>query len=169
MNGISLGSLKNVLPDSGASANLISTQNVERLGFNINSGRKPEGQLTAANNHSINIISEMKVKIKYHDIMTPINFSIPIVSVRNVQMRPVFEVLHVKDDSFESTPATTTLHHSGAPVQKNQNIPEAGEESIFTTKESLLRKYSDGRKTSQGHGWTSHGHPPQPQRNSFQS
>ncbi|CAF2741441.1 unnamed protein product [Lepeophtheirus salmonis] len=170
LNGISLGSLKNVLPDSGASANFISTQNAERLGFNVNTGRKPEGQLTAANNLSINIIGEMKVKIKYHDIMTPITFQVsneyqgtllsldtsialkiihpefpvPIVSVRNVQMsRPVFEVLHVNGDSFESTPATTTSHHSEAPVHKNQNIPEAGEESIFATKESLLREYSD--------------------------
>uniref|UniRef100_A0A0K2T5A1 Uncharacterized protein n=1 Tax=Lepeophtheirus salmonis TaxID=72036 RepID=A0A0K2T5A1_LEPSM len=74
MNGISLGSLKNVLPDSGDSANLISTQNTERLVFNINFGKKPEGQLTVANSLSIDIIGEMKVQIKYHDITTPLTF-----------------------------------------------------------------------------------------------
>ncbi|CAB4062959.1 unnamed protein product [Lepeophtheirus salmonis] len=42
MNGISVGSLRNVFPNSGASANFISTQNAERLGFNINSGKKTE-------------------------------------------------------------------------------------------------------------------------------
>ncbi|CAB4065376.1 unnamed protein product [Lepeophtheirus salmonis] len=59
MNGISLGSLRNVLLNSDASANLISTQNAERLGFNINTVKKPEGQLKFANNLCIDIIGEM--------------------------------------------------------------------------------------------------------------
>ncbi|CAB4063657.1 unnamed protein product [Lepeophtheirus salmonis] len=135
MNGISLGSLKNVLPDSGDSANLISTQNTERLVFNINFGKKPEGQLTVANSLSIDIIGEMKVQIKYHDITTPLTFQ--------TSMHPVLEDLHINDNSFESTSATTTWHPLEVPVYTNQNYPEAGAENIFNTKESLPREYFD--------------------------
>ncbi|CAB4065978.1 unnamed protein product [Lepeophtheirus salmonis] len=105
-NEISLGSLRNVFPDSSTSVNPINTQKtLNVLGFNINTGTKPE--------------------------------------VKDVQMHPVLEVLHINGDSIESTPTTTTLHPSGVPISTNQNDPEAGEESIFTPKESLFRKYSD--------------------------
>ncbi|QQP39058.1 Uncharacterized protein FKW44_019819 [Caligus rogercresseyi] len=77
MNGTSLGTLKRVLPDSGASANLMGKQDAERLGLDISNLKKPDGQLTAANNLCIDIIGEITLQIEFHDIRTYITFRFP--------------------------------------------------------------------------------------------
>ncbi|QQP58215.1 Uncharacterized protein FKW44_003459 [Caligus rogercresseyi] len=169
MTGTSLGYLKHVLPDSGASANLISVYNAQLLGIDVNKCIKPEGQLTAANSLSINIIGEMKVQIKYNDFMTPVTFQIsdeyqgtllsletcialkiihvdfpnPIPQIRDPQIN---SVLYVNRDSFESPPTTTsprlTRSYQIALTSGTGNVsPYISPTHV--TKESLLKEYSD--------------------------
>eukprot|EP00096_Caligus_rogercresseyi_P001544 TRINITY_DN1253_c0_g1_i2.p1 TRINITY_DN1253_c0_g1~~TRINITY_DN1253_c0_g1_i2.p1 ORF type:complete len:493 (+),score=53.56 TRINITY_DN1253_c0_g1_i2:652-2130(+) len=158
MNGTSLGTLKRVLPDSGASANLMGKQDAERLGLDISNFKNPVGQLTAANNLSIDIIGEITLQIEFHDIRTSITFQVsseyrgtllsletsivlgiihpdfPAPITAKKDKRPI---LHVNGDTFESIPAETPSFHKVSTESIHRNVSKVGAANFQSPKEPL--------------------------------